>query len=375
MKKFFTLVVCLVVSVGVSWGQTQLYIQNFGIVDDAPLPSDWNANVSSPILQILTSTAPPGGGANLSVKNCTPAGDYREFGVTGISSSGYTGISVRFQHRKTSCFTPSVTLEWSSDGVNWNTVSAYNSGTATTTWAYVGWFSLGSGADNQPNLRFRFSFTTVNPGGGCSGGFSSCATTAPGNFRIDDFEVQADFVLPVELLSFNAEKRGRTARLEWRTATEKDNDYFEIERSADGTAFASVGRVKGAGTTQIPQAYAFDDLDPRPGVNYYRLRQTDYDGASEYSPVVSLRMDGPEYVISPMPVSGTARVAFDKPTESDTYWQVFASDGALLRAGQVGVGEQGFEFDLNALPAGVYILRMEQANWAKSERIFKTTLR
>ncbi|MFN4081609.1 MAG: T9SS type A sorting domain-containing protein, partial [Saprospiraceae bacterium] len=142
-----------------------------------------------------------------------------------------------------------------------------------------------------------------------------------------------------------------------------------------GTAFASIGRVKGAGTTQIPQAYAFDDLDPLPGVNYYRLRQTDYDGASEYSPVVSVRMDGPGYVISPMPVSGTARVAFDKPTESDTHWRVFASDGALLRAGQVRVGEQGFEFDLNALPAGVYVLRMEQANWAKSERIFKTTLR
>ncbi|MFN4081890.1 MAG: hypothetical protein ACK4NS_13410, partial [Saprospiraceae bacterium] len=109
------------------------------------------------------------------------------------------------------------------------TVSHYTGGQWVT-----GGFAAASGGN--PWTRTRTGITSLSP-------FAVASLLSP---------------LPVELLSFNAEKRGQTARLEWRTATEKDNDYFEIERSAGGTAFASIGRVKGAGTTQIPQAYAFD---------------------------------------------------------------------------------------------------------------------
>lgn len=371
MRNFFAIAFCLLWSAGVSWGQTTLYLQDFGTVDNGPLPVDWNANIGDPILQITTSTPSPNGGANLLVKNCTPDSDYREFGVSGISSIGYSGISVRFVHRRTSCFAPPITLEWSNDGSSWNTIAAYNSGSANTTWSFAGPFSLPASADNQPNLRFRFSYVTFNPGGSCNSAFSNCPSTLPGNYRIDGFEVRADMILPVELLSFTAEKRGQTARLNWRTATELNNEYFEIERSADGAAFAPIGRVASAGTTQTPQSYVFDDLNPLPGINYYRLRQTDYDGAFEYSPVAVLRMDGLDYAIMPMPINNVARVAFDKPAESDTYWRLFASNGALLLTGRIGQGEQGFETDMTALPAGMYILRIEQANWAKSERIFK----
>lgn len=74
--------------------------------------------------------------------------------------------------------------------------------------------------------------------------------------------------------------------LEWATAAEFDNEAFAIERSADTLTWVTVGEVAGSGTTSAPKAYAFTDVDPLPGANYYRLRQRDFAGAESLSAVV-----------------------------------------------------------------------------------------
>lgn len=99
-------------------------------------------------------------------------------------------------------------------------------------------------------------------------------------------------VLPINLISFDGERVGRSAELKWKTASEVNNDYFSIERSIDGKNFRVVGSVKGNGTTNEVHAYRFVDGEAPRTKLYYRLKQTDYDGTATLSPIISLRSSG-----------------------------------------------------------------------------------
>ncbi|MCX6351289.1 MAG: T9SS type A sorting domain-containing protein, partial [Bacteroidetes bacterium] len=98
--------------------------------------------------------------------------------------------------------------------------------------------------------------------------------------------------LPVELISFNASLKNEvTAALVWKTASEIDNNHFDVERSVDGTTFLKVGEVAGHGTTNMESSYGFDDqfgnvLSP---VLYYRLKQVDNNGTFTYSNIAKVR--------------------------------------------------------------------------------------
>ncbi|RZK73259.1 MAG: T9SS type A sorting domain-containing protein [Pedobacter sp.] len=78
-------------------------------------------------------------------------------------------------------------------------------------------------------------------------------------------------------------------KLHWSTASEKDNDYFEILRSGNSTNFTSIATVKGSGTTQTTRNYNFTDYSPLAGTNYYQLKQVDTDGQSSLSKIVAVR--------------------------------------------------------------------------------------
>ncbi len=91
--------------------------------------------------------------------------------------------------------------------------------------------------------------------------------------------------LPVTLTSFTAAAQGLAVRVGWSTASERHSQYFAVERSADGRAFAEIGRVAAAGTSGQPRHYALLDARPPAGVAYYRLRQVDLDGSLRYSAV------------------------------------------------------------------------------------------
>jgi Secretion system C-terminal sorting domain len=93
--------------------------------------------------------------------------------------------------------------------------------------------------------------------------------------------------LPVELTSFNAKCEGDAVKLLWETASETNNNYFEIERSADATQFIAIGKVYSLnGNSPQPQAYEFLDTAPLSVPAYYRLKQVDTDGRTSYSAIV-----------------------------------------------------------------------------------------
>lgn len=92
--------------------------------------------------------------------------------------------------------------------------------------------------------------------------------------------------LPIELISFIGKRYANVNRLVWEVASELNNDYFTIERSTDGTIWREIGQIDGAGTSQEQRKYSFIDETFEARTNYYRLKQTDFDGAYEYSKVI-----------------------------------------------------------------------------------------
>jgi lysophospholipase L1-like esterase len=108
--------------------------------------------------------------------------------------------------------------------------------------------------------------------------------------------------LPVSLVAFRARTVSAGVELTWATTSEQDNAGFTVERSVTGVEFDSVGQVAGQGTTRNPHAYTFLDVAPPASVLYYRLRQTDIDGAVTFSSIVTAR-NSPisPLVLSPVP--------------------------------------------------------------------------
>jgi hypothetical protein len=117
-------------------------------------------------------------------------------------------------------------------------------------------------------------------------------------YESNTVKMRYDKPLPVVLISFNAKAVGAVIKLDWRTASEVDNAGFYIERSANGFTWKDIGFVDGNATTSGVKYYAFGDETPMPGINYYRLRQIDFDGKTEYSRLQSVRFIDPQQTVT-----------------------------------------------------------------------------
>ncbi len=108
--------------------------------------------------------------------------------------------------------------------------------------------------------------------------------------EVEDYQIPINAnTLPVELIAFTAEGlENNTAKLIWSTASEFNNDYFEMERSDNDNNWSTIGKVKGNGNSFSLINYSFIDEKPENGTNYYRLKQVDFDGTFKYSSVVAV---------------------------------------------------------------------------------------
>lgn len=116
------------------------------------------------------------------------------------------------------------------------------------------------------------------------------ASASNATIEIDDILINDQTtVLPVSLTSFTAKANLQNIDLAWSTASEKDNARFDILRSGDGKTFDKIGEVKGNGTTDAANNYAFVDKNALPGVNYYQLSQVDFNGNTSASKVEAVK--------------------------------------------------------------------------------------
>lgn len=202
--------------------------------------------------------------------------------------------------------------------------------------------------------------------------FPDCGTTS-GTIFINA-EGNCDFVLPISLLDFYGRAEADAIALYWTTSTELNNDYMAVERSQNGIDFEEIGQVEGKGTTTEPQQYTFVDNHPISGTNYYRLRQVDYDGAVAYHPVISVLFDKPlafGMKISPNPARETLQVDWSLPKTQDGLLRVFDMQGQLLSQRAIAHGSGRYNLPIRNLPAGIYVLQLEQGGQTKTLRFVK----
>ncbi len=136
--------------------------------------------------------------------------------------------------------------------------------------------------------------------------------------------------LPIELLDLTARPNGSSVHIEWTTGSETNNRFFTVERSADGDAFTAIGNVLGAGHSLQPTHYSLVDNAPLPGLGYYRLRQTDYDGTTSLSSTITVDRSHFPRVAAITTDHRTWKIS---GVGEGAYWSLLDARGTLLSAG------------------------------------------
>jgi hypothetical protein len=178
-------------------------------------------------------------------------------------------------------------------------------------------------------------------------------TTQPVSFTLGAFP------LPVELTIFTAQAvRNVDGLLKWTTASEKNNDHFDVERSLDGRSFKKIGQVKGQGSKASPTDYTLTDANAaRLGRQlYYRLRQVDADGSSSYSPVRTIAfttLAEPSISLWPNPMVGITNLDLSQLPAGSYEVRVLDATGRVILGSQLTAG-QSHRLDIAAVANGTY---------------------
>ncbi|TGD79721.1 T9SS type A sorting domain-containing protein [Hymenobacter wooponensis] len=174
--------------------------------------------------------------------------------------------------------------------------------------------------------------------------------------------------LPVTLVSFTAKLRNKQVALDWKTATEKNNGMFYVERSQDARTYTSILSRAGQGSTEKATSYSAIDAAPLAGTSYYRLKQVDFDGTTSYSsPVAVTNAGSAEVSMYPNPAEDILNIQLAGSTEgvratiTDLSGRVIRTE--VLRAdGQLNVRD---------LRNGTYLVTVGEGNAKITQRIVK----
>lgn len=181
--------------------------------------------------------------------------------------------------------------------------------------------------------------------------------------------------LPITLTSFTAQAEGKTVHIKWSTSTEINNDYFTIERSQDGKNFSKIAEVKGFGNSNINRNYQVIDFLAFKGINYYRLRQTDFDGKSTVSEIKAVKsINGADkaFNIYPNPVENELVIALTSEAR-DLNLKIIGADGKIVIEGTGTVTQlnQLINRNLISLKPGIYSVKIANLNESYSNKLIK----
>src|SRR5690554_459699 len=174
------------------------------------------------------------------------------------------------------------------------------------------------------------------------------------------------FPVPVEVASLSVETEKNSVTLKWSTASETNNQGFEVQRrEVKNQNWQTVGFVEGRGNTTERQSYSFNERDLKVGKYLYRLKQIDFDGSYEYSDEIEVSVDIPQ-VFSlmqnyPNPFNPMTKIEYTLPEDAEVRLDVYNSLGELvttLHNKQMEAGYQVINFDASSLPSGTYIYRI-----------------
>jgi hypothetical protein len=253
---------------------------------------------------------------------------------------------------------------------------------ASGTWPAMGSSSNLSLTDGMDTVVFRIDSDTDIDGQpeptwpvdviGIGSQFDS-STPPDGGYQIFPRYYATDFLpagsLPVELSSFTVSAVQSSVTLSWSTATETNNNGFEIQRSTDGEFF-TIGFVQGNGTTTEMHEYSYVDRDLSAGSYSYRLKQMDYNGSYSYSSVVDVDVSPTQFELAqnyPNPFNPSTTINFTIPQSSVVTLKVYNTLGQEVKTlinGNMESGVHSISFDASDLNSGIYFYKLEAGQFS-----------
>ena len=247
-----------------------------------------------------------------------------------------------------------------------------NTSTATTRWTDIG--GTNGPASNGGAYLTGSITSTSSPGA-----FNSFSTFAIGN-KSGGFNA-----LPIELINFTATLNEQKNNLDWATASESNNDYFEVEKSTNGTDFEFLDKVKSKsanGTSRYVLNYSTIDENPFNGYNYYRLKQVNFDGTFEYSKIVVINnsnnitnTEDEKVELLSSNDNPSLRITTPNSWESSTYdLSIFNQNGQLLKQFESfnldGGSSELKPLDMGYIEPGLYVAVLSNIT-QKKKKTFK----
>lgn len=221
-----------------------------------------------------------------------------------------------------------------------STLSTYSSSNGGTNWFYI---------SGGPDLNTISNYIT--------------STNVPSLHLLSLFSL-AD--LPVHLLYIKAKAENRNAVIEWATSGEIDNDYFDIERSANGIAFSKIGTLKGSGNSSMQKTYQYIDEHPLTGTNYYRVKQVDTYLEFIYTGIVSVQITEPliGVSLSPNPATNLLFVKINGLEANEMDMNLTDQHGKIYKSISLKCkkGENIFTINIEDLPKGLYYINLSGKN-------------
>ena len=161
---------------------------------------------------------------------------------------------------------------------------------------------------------------------------------------------------------------GEEVLISWTTATEENNDYYQVEYSTDGVNFEVIAEITGAGTSDIENNYRYTHYAPANGMNYYRIRQVDFNGEFSFTSIMAVEMsNGEEQVISFSPA--TAQLDVTVSEEELAQVVVFDMNGRVV-AQQSNNGHSLVSINLDNLQSGIYVCSVKNTKGFVSTQKF-----
>ncbi len=161
--------------------------------------------------------------------------------------------------------------------------------------------------------------------------------------------------------------------MKWQTASELNNEGFQVQRSYDTRNWTGLAFIPGNGSTQVEHSYSHFDERPLPGVNYYRLKQMDFDGQFKYSEVISVKVKGEGSGISlfPNPANGSVTLALESGYTSAAILTLYNLLGKQMKQQVLPLESGAFrtDIDLSGLPCGIYLAEVRAGKEKWLERL------
>ncbi len=142
--------------------------------------------------------------------------------------------------------------------------------------------------------------------------------------------------------------------LKWAPAVEVSYSYFEIEKSEDSLSFSIIGLVEGKTKSPTPKSYQFEDLNPRVGKSFYRIKRVDFDGSHSYSEIQSVIV-AERALFHLYPGRSNEKMILElSPFLSSASFEIISTSG--LRYKQEKFEGRNYQIDLSSLSSGFYLL-------------------